>query len=413
MIHISPIITRNFPKEVFKDFLRPYKLCSQFVNSGKEIHHFLQEQLNENNIPVQELEEFLYKELLYGSQREIYVYNIFSFNDSLQNPTKLVDMIKANYKYIEQLNFNKILYQPVDDEIEDLVAIRVIMALDGYNIKKINMIFSVKCEIFDSISSRHSEYSYITVDLDFNYKTLYLKLKPKSKIGNENNVPSQLLELYSEKVKKMFNIQYQEFCGLHRHTLCNMNIDLYKQVYQKMVQSQPGLDNYIQQISKDIINKLNIDDYENKVADNNVFNIEDIIRKTMEHAQISDILYEKNVGDLEDVNGYVNYIKFSDGTNISARIRSENQITPIFASEAFMALRSSINNAQKISILKIFWLNNFFGLRVSYEAIDNTYLKIRLYKNHTKEEFEYAIKKYRECEERTITENPGIFRLEA
>ena len=47
MIHISPIITRNFPKEVFKDFLRPYKLCSQFVNSGKEIHHFLQEQLNE------------------------------------------------------------------------------------------------------------------------------------------------------------------------------------------------------------------------------------------------------------------------------------------------------------------------------------------------------------------------------
>ena len=107
------------------------------------------------------------------------------------------------------------------------------------------------------------------------------------------------------------------------------------------------------------------------------------------------------------------YIKFSDGTNISARIRGENYVEPIFSSEAFMALRASINNAEKITILKIAWLNEYRGTRVSYDASDSQCLAIHLYKHHTKEEFEYAVNKYREIESKTVKENPSLIAMEA
>ena len=78
-----------------------------------------------------------------------------------------------------------------------------------------------------------------------------------------------------------------------------------------------------------------------------------------------------------------------------------------------MALRASINNAKKISILKTSWLNEYHGVRVSYDASDAECLGIHLYKRHTKEEFEYAVKKYKECEERVFGKSSAILAMEA
>lgn len=213
----------------------------------------------------------------------------------------------------------------------------------------------------------------------------------------------------------LFMIQYNEYANIHKATLCNMNIELYNQVYNKMVQNQPeDIGNYISSITKSFLDKLKISNYKEKLAQNSIFNIPDMLTKMVEHILITDILYESaETGTLDGVEGYVTYIKFSDGTNISARIRGENYVEPIFSSEAFMALRASINNAEKIIILKIFWLNEYYGTRVSYDASDNQCLEIHLYKHHTKEEFEYAIRKYRECESRTIEENPTLLAMEA
>ena len=414
-IVISPLVIKNFSKKCLNAFLYKKRLFTEYTNSGKGYNEFLQENINDGKLSEFEFEEYLYDDLLFGNQRLIYMHKICSYNKDIRNKEHLLEIIQKKYTYIQTLYENKILLQPYNTDISELVGVRVVLGLDGVTIHKINLIFSEKCEIVDSEGERHNEFSYITIDVDFIENLLFVKVKPKSQLADEKKKPEQLANKYLSLVVRMLKLSFDDFIELHKNTLCNLNIELYEQIYNKMVQTKPkDLAKYIEELSDKLVEKLDIKDYMEKIADNNIFNIEDTLNKMVEHVLISNIIYDTaDIGTLENVDGYASYIKFSDGSNISARIKSENCIQPIFASEAFMALRSSINNGQKISILKVYWLNEYFGLRVSYDASDSSCLNILIYKSHSKEEFEYAIKQYRECESRTIRENPSLFAMEA
>ena len=411
---LSPIITRSFDKGVHKRFLSKYRLYAEFVRSNQQFHDFVQEYIANGKIRILELEEYLNEELLYGNQRAIYMYELYGDYRKNQSKQALLNKIQEYYAYIDSLKFHSILSQPFNAKITELVSVKAELGLDATIVQKITLIFSEKCSVY-SKNGYHREYSYITIEIDFSQKLLFVKVEPKTGVMEETKKPSNLADKYFEVVSRLFNLQYNEYANIHKATLCNMNIELYNQVYDKMVQNQPeDIGTYIDLITKSFLERLKISNYKEKLAQNSIFNIPDMLTKMVEHILITDILYESaETGTLDGVEGYVTYIKFSDGTNISARIRGENYVEPIFSSEAFMALRASINNAEKITILKISWLNEYYGTRVSYDASDNQCLEIHLYKHHTKEEFEYAIRKYRECESRTIEENPTLLAMEA
>ena len=411
---LSPIITRNFDKGVYKKFLAKYRLNAEFGRSDKQFHDFVQEYINIGKIKVSELEEYLNEELLYGNQRSVYMYELYGDYRKNQSEQAILDRIQNRYPYINTLKFHSILFQPSNSEITELVSVQAKLGMDATTVQKLTLIFSEKCSIYLN-QEYHSEYSYVTVVIDFSQKLLFVKVEPKAGVVEETKRPANLAEKYYSIVTKIFGLRYNEYGNLHKATLCNMNIELYNQVYSKMVQNQPkSMEEYINSITSSFLDKLKINNYKEKLAQNNIFDISDILTKMVEHILITDILYESaETGTLDGVEGYVTYIKFSDGTNISARIRGENHTEPIFSSEAFMALRASINNAEKITILKISWLNDYYGTRVSYDASSSKCLAIHLYKHHTKEEFEYAIRKYKECESRTTEENPAVLAMEA
>lgn len=411
---LSPLITRNFDKKIKKHFLCQYRLYTEYTKSNKQFHVFVQENIQSGRIEKHDLAEYLLDDLLYGSQRLIYMYELFSFNKDYQNQEELIQHLQTYYPHVDTLDYNQILFQPYSDQIGDLVAIKVRLAIDSTKVQKVILIFSDRCTISNK-DGQHGEFSYITVEIDFAKKLLFVKVKPKSRVNEEGQKPMVLAGRYYEKVTRMFGLKFNDFKNIHRSTLCNMNIELYKQIYNRMVRTQPEkINEFIRSTADSIIGKIGIADYDIKVAENNIFNIHDTLQKMVEHVLISNILYESTIkGTLEDVDGFVTYIKFSDGTNISARLRSEKFIEPIFSSEAFMALRSSIENAKQISELKVYWLNRFSGLRVSYNALDSQCLEILLYKHHKKGEFEYAVSQYRECERRAIQQNSSIFAMEA
>ncbi len=411
---LSPLITRNFDKKTMKHFLGQHRLYTEYTRSNEQLHLFIQENIQNGKIEKQDLAEYLFNDLLYGNQRHIYMYELFSYDRDCQYQKELIQRLQTYYPLIDTLDYNQILFQPYSEEIGDLVAAKARLSVKSAKIQKVILIFSDRCTI-SSKDGQHGEFSYITVEIDFANKLLYIKVKPKSHVNEESQKPMALAERYCEKVTRMFGLKFNDFKNIHRSTLCNMNIELYKQIYNRMVKTQPEkIDEFIKKIADSIVEKIGITDYDIKVAENNIFNIHDTLQKLVEHVLISNILYESTIeGKLEDVDGYVTYIKFSDGTNISARLRSEQFIEPIFASEAFMALRSSIENAKQISELKIYWLNKFSGLRVSYNAVDSQCLEILLYKHHNKGDFEYAISQYRECEHRTIKQNSCILAMEA
>lgn len=410
---LSPVITRNFDKATQKRFLVNYRLYSEYVRSNKYFDVFVQENIENGKIEKDDLAEYLFDDLLYGNQRLIYMYKLYSFNQ-IQDLYELIEVLQKQYPYIDSVYYNKILFQPVDSRIGELVGVRFKLAINSTKIQKLILLFSERC-VVTTKDGKHGEYSYITVELDFSQKLLFVKVKPKSGIYEEKHKATNLASKYQEIVKRMFGLKFNDFVNIHRSTLCNMNIELYTQIYNKMVKAQPDkIEEFIQSTTDKIIQKIGIKDYEIKLAENNVFNIHDTLKKMIEHVLISDIIYESTTeGVMEDVDGFVTYIRFSDGTNISARLRSEQYVEPIFASETFMALRSSIENAKQISELKVFWLNRFSGLRVSYNAVDSQCLEILIYKHHERGEFDYAVSQYRECEQRYIRQDTTVFAMEA
>ncbi|MCI9083723.1 MAG: hypothetical protein HFI70_15950 [Lachnospiraceae bacterium] len=411
---LSPVITRSFDKNVHKRFLATYRLSVKWDRSGIPFHEYVQDLIARGQIEVSELEEFLNEELLYGNQRSISMYDLYGDYADIQNGQKILARIQKYYPYIDSFPYHNVLFQPFHDNIRELVSVRVKFGLDAVTVQKLIMIFSEKCTV-SSKTGRHSEYSYITVEIDFTRNLLFVKTEPKTGVLEEDKRHANLTEKYFKIVKKMFQLQINEFADRHKAVLCNINTELYRQVYSKMVQAQPKkMEEYISTVTDDFLDKLEIKNYREKLAHNNIFHVKDFLTKMVEHILITNILYESaETGTLEDVEGYVTYIKFSDGTNISARIRGETYTEPIFSSEAFMALRASINNAERITILKIAWLNEFRGTRVSYDASDSQCLGIHLYKHHTKEEFDYAVNKYREIESRTFEEDSAVTAMEA
>ena len=96
---LSPVITRNFDKCVFQEFLAKYRLCSEFNRSGKEFHDFAQDLINQEEFPLDEFEQYLKKELYYGNQRSVYMYELFGSYREIQNGQALLKKIKEYLQF--------------------------------------------------------------------------------------------------------------------------------------------------------------------------------------------------------------------------------------------------------------------------------------------------------------------------
>lgn len=215
-------------------------------------------------------------------------------------------------------------------------------------------------------------------------------------------------------MKDMFEIKIQSFESIHKETICEMSRDLYMQIYNKMVSKKPaGIDAYVKEISSGLNNILKIEALELKATMNNIFNIEDNLKKNIENIMMADVMYEMKNGSYEGIQGVVTYLKFKDGKHISARLKGENCCDPIFDSETYMALRSAIENAQQIQRLAVVWLEEFDKLRVTYDATDDECLNIHFYKNLSSEEFEYALQEYREYEKGIKNKDDSLFEMES
>ncbi len=411
---VSPVVINNFSVKILSGILRRKRLFAKFQREGKSYPEFFQESIVNGEITSSELNESLYDDLCYGNQRLIYIYKLSSYDKKIVNSDKLLTLLQSRYAYVDALSLNVLLEQPYLEEIEDLVALKVILGVDGHSVKKINLIFSEKCSLEYNGGVR-DEYSYITVEVDLINQLMFVKVRPKTMHVMEAQKPTQLADKYKDKVGKLFNMVFHEYKKNHKKALCNMNAKMYQQIYNKMVRNLPeDIENYISEVSNQFIEKIGISDFQEKKSENSIFDIKDTLTKMVEHLTIMNILYDNgNDQTLEGVQGYVSYIKFNDGTNISARLKSDNYCDPIYASEAYMALRASINNVEEIEILKVKWTEKFVGTRVSYDASDNLALSILLYKNHTKEEFEYAVEQYNECENERVESSQILYAMEA
>jgi len=411
---LSELVTDNIRKETQVKFISEQGLLAEYSHDGRNFNVFVQDSVNEEKMDRGTLENFLFEELFYGYQRETYIYRVATYNENILTASEFFPKIRESYDYVNSNIFNFITCIIGDIEEKDLVAMKVIYSRDTSKVAKVRMIFGKKVSVV-SKGELTKTISYIPIEWDIAEKIIIIKVAPKRNLFDKSMTPENLNKYYLNKIIYIFDIDIAPFDSIHKEAICEMSKALYQQLYNKMVRTKPlGIDEFVDKMSIQLTEKLNIEGLQLKATVNNIFNIKDILTKQVENILISDILFDvENGDDLEGVKGVVTYLKFNDGKRISARLRGQKCREPIFDSESYMSLRSAIECAQRTSRLGIVWLEKFDRLRVAYDATDLGCLNIHFYRNLCKEEFEYGLQMYWKYERRSGTEDIELLSMEA
>lgn len=413
---LTTLITNNINNGSLFRFLNKNKFHKEFVESGKNYENYITELITSGKISFQTFNDYLFDELSYGKQRETYIFKVHSFNNKIKDSNQLIEIMKSNYN-INETYYNKIstTYFSNDDEKKELVAFKIVSRFDDETVSKIKLLFGYKVEVLDKDDKKQSEHSYVAVEVDLDNKCVVIKVSPKAKVIHDRHKPESLFRRYKEKVFSLFNINVDAFNYTHKVALYRMCEDLYSQIYRKMVSTKPvQVDTILDNTTKELRDILKIPDIEMKKTQNNIFDIKSSLVKLIEHLLISDIIYSKKLGEeIEGVDGFVTYLKFNDGTNVSARLRGENCKDPIFDSETYMALRSPIDNSKKISVLQVIWLSNGEDLRIGYDTNSSEFLNIHFFRNLSEKDFDYGYSKYTKYEQAVSSKVPGMDKTDA
>ncbi|MDQ0478671.1 putative amino acid-binding ACT domain protein [Hathewaya limosa] len=373
---------------------------------GSNLNEYIASLVNQRRLKKSTLNDYLFEELFYGQQKDVYVEKIYTFNSDILSKSKLDSIISK--KYDGNSNFNRIATTLLSNEDErlELVACNISHNRETSEVNNIKMIFAYKVQIYNNKKVMIEEHSYVPIEVDLVRKIIISKVSPKTNVFKDEYKPETLYDKYSNIVKKLFEIKIESYNTKHKIALYNMSEALYTQFYNKMVLSRSeDLGKSIKDFSTEVSKKVNIKDMDVKIKKNNIFNIEESIKKYCDQLLITDILSSRNFKseDMTDIEGIVTYLRFSDGTNVSAKVKGENFKASIYASETYLALRDPIENSNKVSEINIIWILENRDLRVKYNTNSYDYVFMHFYRDFKEKDFNYGYRKYKEYEQMAIS----------
>lgn len=357
------------------------------------------------------LNEYLFEELFYGQQKDVYIHKIYSFNDDIRCKEKLDAIINKYYNRDSNFNYISTTLLSNEEPKLELVACKRVANAQTNEINKIKMIFAYLIKRYDNKGNLIEEHSYIPIEVDLMKEIVICKVASKTSLYKDNYKPEYLYNKYMDIVINMFELEFNSYNTQHKIALYNMSDELYKQIYNKIISSKSAeLNKVIERFTKDVEKQININDLNIKAKENNVFDIKGSINRYFDQLLITDILSSKNIknSDMEEIDGIVTYLRFSDGTNVSAKVKGENYRASIYTSETYMALRDPIENSNKVSEIKVIWIENDRNLRVRYNTNSCEYLYMHFYKDFKAKDFEYGYKKYKKYESMVISKATNV-----
>lgn len=400
MFILSGLITRNITKSSLKLFVKGLGIDDYKESSN--LNEYISYLINNKRLSESKLNNYLFNELFYGQQKDVYIEKIFKYNSDISSKTKLDKIIST--KYNGNSSFNRIATTVLSNEEEklELVACDTTCNRENGEVNNIKMIFAYKIQKYNNDKVLINEHSYVPIEVNLEEGIMVSKVAPKTNIIKDAHKPEYLYDKYSNIVKKIFGIDSEPYNDKHKKVLYSMSDGLYRQVYEKITSNRSGdLEDIIKKFSEQVHKELKISNLKKKIKKNNIYDIEESINKYFDKLMITDLLSNREIKskDINDIEGVVTYLRFSDGTNVSAKVKGENYKASIYTSETYLALRDPIKNANKVSELNVVWILKNKDLRVKYNTNSFGYLFLHFYRDYRKEDFDYGYKKYKKYEQ--------------
>lgn len=396
-MHISKSIIVNVGEDVIKGFIRSKGISSQKLINGQDLQSLISDLIDDNDLDIDDLKDFLFRELMFGKRRYIRVFNL----EKCRNLIYYEDWYGTlNKKYrIPSLEFNKILSTTVSiDDPKKIVAIHT-----KYNekkeIKKISILFM--CYI--AIKEKGNSCCYIPVDFDLENKLIIIKSwRRKGILDNDNYKPKKIMDDIIEWFDKNFKYSKKYMNEKYKETLYNMNKGLVNELFDKIpaYKDTYKLKEDIEEFSYSILKKMSLEN-KKKLENGEIYlpsgimDIKDELLKLLQRITVSDYFFNRDHNEVWDMNvsAIVNSVKFSDKNDVLAIVSGEEKRKPVFCSNSFLVLLKSIEESKKVDTIWISLKYDNKTIRINYDAsAEDHYLEIGILsrqKNFTQIEFEY------------------------
>ncbi|HAT4148259.1 TPA: hypothetical protein I9Z74_000670, partial [Clostridium perfringens] len=200
MYFLVGTITNNITKTSLREFAK--NLNEDDYDASLDMKDYISKLVNEGRLKISVLNNYLFEELFFGQHKDVYIHEIYNFNNDILFKKNLDKIINDNYDGNSE--FNRIAETLLSNENErlELVACKTKTNIENEEINNIKLLFAYRIKRINDKGSIIEEHSYIPIEVDLKRNLLISKVVPKTKLYKDNYKPEVLYERYTEKVMK-------------------------------------------------------------------------------------------------------------------------------------------------------------------------------------------------------------------
>lgn len=415
MPSISHSTIVNVGEDYLESYLKGLGLQRTEDDRGKDLKYWMDSLFEKDRIIIEDLEEFLFRELFWGKRKTIRVYKLEQIKD-YREPEDWECALKEHYG-IALIDFCNILGTLPDKEQGRKIAAVRSEETDKGELLKIRILFVCAIQI-NGKSGYLDSIAYIPVELDFKERVMILKAWTRQKVALEEHKAEKLLTHIENLMRMEFGIKTKEFSDKHRQTLFLMSKDLINEAYKRIeAYNKIGtVSGKIKEFTGTILEKLALENVKkdaegSATLEEGVMDFEGEIRNVIECLVISDYFYQREFSQIWDMDleAVVTRIKFNDRESVLTSIKGENTYAPIFCTKTFLTLKNRMEETEKTETLWIAMNRMKGNLNLKFDASESRYLKILIrYGIHFKEaDLDSALKIYKKYVEKLNDKNAG------
>lgn len=410
MLILSGKIVENIEEKQIERFLKGKGYVRSEEEKGKKVEYWINDLIEQKELDVEELEDFLYEELFFGKRKSVRFYQLGSLN-KIKDPDEWIKKL-ADKCQINTLDYKEILISiPSPADPEQIAAITVDIDYKG-NVSNLKMLFVAYAEVEEQ-GKRKSTCAYYPVEIDLVNEMMNIKAWNRQALVEGYKIEEKMDHII-RLLSNSYNVKTKSYMSKHKKILHNMSQGIVTGLYEKIpaFNQIEDLEENVYNFEQDVLKVLSLSNIEKEEKEyfipKKVFDFEDEMKKMLEKLCISDYFYDKpyekvwNMG----VDMIVSKIKFQDMEHVLTILSGESSEMPIFCTRTFLSLKKSLEDAKLVDRLWVQRKRMCGKLHLSYNATRDEFLGIKILSDHhfVEKDLLMAEEIYRLYEERRIGE---------
>ncbi|MFB7160455.1 hypothetical protein, partial [Lysinibacillus sp. NPDC056232] len=363
---IDPKVHRSLYQNAIKRFLETtisdYHEYQQNAKIGIAADYYysklLDKAIDDNKIPLVQVNDFLINELNYGLQRNLFIY-LLQDTTHLEDKTKLITYINELAKFYENANLVKSF--PFEKDITfgtERGKTKLVFAditEENNRVKSLRMVFS-KGTFLD----REELNYYIAIEINIETKILVIKLRGKNEQEKTSAINLNVTQMnFKTNILQKFKLESINTPSKIQKLVYQMTADLTNRVLSPAIVSvnailEKEVDTKIKEWNKIVLDQkieLTKADYESIKGSilNNYYRLymQNVIGK----------ISNKELLEKYKVDGYVRAVKFVDDTIGEGKAKSSTTKESLLDTSVYYDVKTRLDQSKTIKYTTIYWIN--------------------------------------------------------